>query len=46
MIVVVSSDRPVSVIHDGIEHSGTCALHLADSNIIEPQVLRQWLDIV
>jgi hypothetical protein len=46
MIVVVSSDRPVSVIHRGIEHNASCVLHRTDSDVIEPQLLSQWLDVV
>ena len=47
MIVVVSSDRPVSVIYRGIEQSGSCALPVTDpSVIIEPQLLSQWLNVV
>jgi len=46
MIIVVSSDRPVSVIHDGIEHSGSCALYLSEVNTIVPQLLSKWLSVV
>ena len=45
IIIVVSSDRPVSVIYRGLENSGTCQL---PSNIycaVEPQLLTDWLGI-
>ncbi|MEE4166883.1 MAG: DNA integrity scanning protein DisA nucleotide-binding domain protein [Desulfocapsaceae bacterium] len=46
MIVVVSSDRPVSVIYRGIEQSGSCALSVSDSGgAIEPRLLSQWLNV-
>ena len=45
LIVVVSSDRPVSVIHDGLEHSGSCALHLSGTEAVEPQELTRWLKV-
>ncbi len=45
ILIVVSSDRPVSVIHQGIEHRGSCALYLSESDMIEPQLLRQWLEV-
>jgi len=45
ILVVVSSDRPVSVIHQGIEHRGSCALYLTDSDVIGPQLLEQWLKV-
>lgn len=45
MIIVVSSDRPVSVIHRGIEPNASCVLYRTDSDLIEPQLLSQWLEV-
>ena len=45
LIVVVSSDRPVSVIHDGLEHSSSCALHLTGTETVAPQLLAHWLEV-
>lgn len=46
IIVVVSSDRPVSVIYRGIEHSGVCVFQPADRvSGIKTQLLKEWLVI-
>lgn len=44
IVVVVSSDRPVSVIHQGVDEQGTCSVNL-QANCIFPLVpLENWAD--
>lgn len=42
--VVVSSDRPVSVITNGIEYSAACALRQTFQNSVLPVPLEKWLE--
>lgn len=44
VIVVVSADRPVSVIRNGIEYYGSTPLMVASSSSVEPLPLAQWLE--
>lgn len=43
IVVVVSSDRPVSVIRNGIEVNGQCAWHAPKSCVFNPIPLTDWL---
>jgi len=45
IIIVVSSDRPVSVIYNGMEQSGTCSIRPYAPDSLEPQQLKQWLEV-
>ncbi len=44
IVVVVSSDRPVSVIRRGLEINGQCAWRPPESCIFEPVLLDEWLN--
>ena len=44
MIVVVSSDRPVSVIQEGVELSAQCPLDAVSACVAEPPVLADWVN--
>jgi hypothetical protein len=44
IVVVVSSDRPVSIIHSGVEISAACQWKPMSCRIIEPIHLDQWVD--
>jgi len=44
MVVVVSSDRPVSIIQNGIEISGQCYWRPISSCTFKPELLSDWLD--
>ncbi|PID41658.1 MAG: DNA-binding protein [Proteobacteria bacterium] len=43
IIVVVSADRPVSVIYHGLEHRGACHSITGNKYMMEPQLLTDWL---
>ena len=43
IVIVVSSDRPVSVIRNGIEVNGQCAWHAPKSCVFHPVPLTDWL---
>ena len=43
MIVVVSSDRPVSVIQEGVELSAQCPLSAVSTCIAHPPTLEDWV---
>lgn len=43
MIVVVSSDRPVSVIQEGVELSAHCPLDAVSACLATPPTLAEWL---
>jgi DNA integrity scanning protein DisA with diadenylate cyclase activity len=43
MVVVVSSDRPVSIIQEGIELSAQCELEPVPSYIANPVTLEAWI---
>jgi len=43
IIIVVSADRPVSVIRNGMEYNGPSSLIPASTSAIEPQPLTKWL---
>lgn len=45
IIVVVSADRPVSVIYRGMEQSASCTLRTHIPYAAEPQLLSKWLNI-
>ena len=44
IVVVVSSDRPISVLHHGVEVSSHCSLPNTFNCILTPPVLEEWLD--
>ncbi|MBU1417242.1 MAG: diadenylate cyclase [Proteobacteria bacterium] len=44
IVVVVSSDRPVSVIRRGIEMNGQCIWRAPKSCIFDSSLLEEWLD--
>jgi hypothetical protein len=44
IVVVVSSDRPVSIIHSGVEVSAACQWKPMSCRIVEPSHLEQWVD--
>ena len=44
IVVVVSSDRPVSIIHSGVEISAACQWKPMSCRIIEPIHLDRWVD--
>ncbi len=43
MVVVVSSDRPVSIIHEGVELSAQCEWKSVSSYITKPMKLETWI---
>ena len=43
IVIVVSSDRPVSIIHRGLEYTGSQYATLKDSCMLRPQPLEEWL---
>ncbi|PID71996.1 MAG: DNA-binding protein [Desulfobulbus propionicus] len=43
IVVVVSSDRPVSVIHRGVEEQGVCNITLPKHCIFTPDYLEHWV---
>lgn len=45
IVVVVSSDRPVSVIHHGIVYHGQCQYHSKVNCTLAPETLLDWLAI-
>lgn len=45
LVVVVSSDRPVSVIQEGVEISAQCQWNPLTSCILEPETLKKWIDV-
>ncbi len=42
-VVVVSSDRPVSVIQEGVELSAQCALEPVSACVVMPPTLKEWI---
>jgi hypothetical protein len=44
VVVVVSADRPVSVIMEGVELSAQCALEMAPTCLATPPTLAEWID--
>ncbi|AGF77627.1 nucleotide-binding DisA bacterial checkpoint controller [Desulfocapsa sulfexigens DSM 10523] len=44
IVVVVSSDRPVSVIRHGIEMNGQCTWRAPGSCVFKPRLIEEWLD--
>lgn len=44
IVVVVSSDRPVSIIQEGVELSALCPLKPMTRGIASPPTLKEWLD--
>jgi Probable sensor domain DACND/Probable sensor domain DACNH/DisA bacterial checkpoint controller nucleotide-binding len=44
IVIVVSSDRPVSVIKRGIEMNGVCTWRAPGNCIYRPSLLEEWLD--
>jgi hypothetical protein len=44
VVVVVSADRPVSIIQSGVELSAQCDLPPAPGGIAPPRLLSQWID--
>lgn len=44
IVVVVSSDRPVSIIHRGQEYTGSLYAGVKESCMLRPQKLEEWLD--
>lgn len=46
VIVVVSSDRPVSVIQNGMEYRSSCSLRPGLSSDVKTQRLIDWLDVL
>lgn len=44
IVVVVSSDHPVSVIREGLELSAQCEWYPHFASVIEPQPLVQWIN--
>ncbi|HSO19833.1 MAG TPA: DNA integrity scanning protein DisA nucleotide-binding domain protein, partial [Desulfosarcina sp.] len=44
IVVVVSSDRPVSIIQSGVEISAACQWKPISCSIIRPVLLEQWVD--
>lgn len=44
IVVVVSSDRPVSVIQDGVEMSAACQWKPVSSRIFQPILLDEWVN--
>jgi len=46
VIVVVSSDRPVSVIQNGMEYRSSCSLRPGLSYDVKPRRLLDWLDVL
>jgi len=44
IVVVVSSDRPVSIIQSGVEVSAACQWTPMSCRIVEPILLDQWVD--
>ena len=44
LVVVVSSDRPVSIIMEGVELNAQCALEIAPTCLAVPPTLAEWLD--
>jgi hypothetical protein len=44
MIVVVSSDRPVSVIQEGVEVSAQCPLDVVSACMAEPPTVADWVN--
>ncbi len=44
IVVVVSSDRPVSVFRRGIEIHGQCGWRAPESCVFKPILLDEWLD--
>lgn len=44
IVVVVSSDRPVSIIQSGVEISAACQWKPMSCGIIQPTHLEQWVD--
>jgi hypothetical protein len=43
LVVVISSDRPVSVIQEGVEISAQCPWNPLTSCLFQPQILREWV---
>jgi len=44
LVVVVSSDRPVSIIMEGVELNAQCALEIAPTCLVVPPTLAEWID--
>jgi hypothetical protein len=44
VVVVVSSDRPVSIIQSGVEISAACQWKPMSYRIVQPTRLDQWVD--
>ncbi len=44
LVVVVSSDRPVSIIMEGVELNAQCALEIAPTCLAVPPTLAEWID--
>ena len=45
MVVVVSADRPVSIIQEGIEVSAQCQWKPLTSSLMKPMSLEEWIDL-
>ena len=45
IVVVVSSDRPVSVIHQGVDMHGTCILNQKVGCVYDLERLDRWVDL-
>lgn len=45
IVVVVSSDRPVSIIQEGIEVSAQCQWKPLTSSLMRPMTLEEWIDM-
>jgi DisA checkpoint controller-like protein len=45
IVVVVSSDRPVSIIQSGIEISAACQWKPMSCRIVQPIPLNRWVDL-
>jgi len=43
LVVVVSSDRPVSIIMEGVELNAQCALEIAPTCLAVPPTLAEWI---
>lgn len=43
LVVVVSSDRPVSVIQEGVEISAQCPWKPLTTCLFEPEILQEWI---
>ena len=44
LVVVVSADRPVSIIMEGVELSAQCALEIASTCTVIPPTLAEWIE--